>query len=111
MLRLLAVTGMRPGEALGLKWEDVDFARGTVTVRRSVDVRKRRLKPEGDEAKTAGRERTIKLDEETLAALAELKRERTKGKVSPCGLTAAWCSATVCASSEKRKFAWRSSGR
>ncbi len=32
-------TGMRPGEILGLSWDDVDLAGGTVSVRRSLDVR------------------------------------------------------------------------
>ena len=36
-LYVLAVhTGMRSGELLGLKWEDVDLEGGTVQVRRSV---------------------------------------------------------------------------
>jgi len=34
-LALLALTGMRKGEALGLRWEDVDFARRRIHVRRS----------------------------------------------------------------------------
>jgi integrase len=29
-------TGARRGEALGLKWEDADFARGPITIRRAV---------------------------------------------------------------------------
>ena len=33
--RLLAMTGMRRGEALGLKWDDLDMETGTVTIRRS----------------------------------------------------------------------------
>lgn len=82
LIRLLAVTGMRLGEALGLKWADVDFARGTVTVRRSVDTRKRCLKPEGDEAKTPASERTIRLDRETLEALAVLKKKQARGRVA-----------------------------
>ena len=32
-------TGMRPGEVLGLSWDDVDLVRGTVSVRHSLDVR------------------------------------------------------------------------
>jgi len=82
LIRLLAVTGMRLGEALGLKWADVDFERGTVTVRRSVDVRKRRFKPEGDETKTPASERTVRLDRETLDVLAALKREQARGRVA-----------------------------
>lgn len=83
LLRLLAVTGMRLGEALGLRWEDIDLAAGTVTVRRSVDTRKRCLKPEGDETKTRAAERTVKVDPETAGALAALKKEQAEKKVAP----------------------------
>lgn len=86
LLRLLATTGMRLGEALGLKWEDIDFAAGTVRIRRSADTRKRRLKPDGDETKTAAAGRTVKLDQETAAALAALKEERMRGRTVPLRL-------------------------
>lgn len=33
---LLATTGLRLGEALGLKWEDIDFAAGKLVVRRAL---------------------------------------------------------------------------
>jgi integrase len=33
---LLATTGLRLGEATGLRWQDVDMAKGTVTVRRAL---------------------------------------------------------------------------
>jgi len=33
---LLSTTGLREGEALGLRWDDVDLARGTLVVRRAV---------------------------------------------------------------------------
>jgi len=49
VIRVLALTGMRLGEALGLAWQDVDFDQGTLTVRQSVDGRCRevldRLRP------------------------------------------------------------------
>jgi len=85
-LRLLAVTGMRLGELLGLKWADVDLDKGVITIRRSIDTRKRRFKPEGDETKTPAAERTIKLDPETVALLADLRKQRAKQKVSPLRL-------------------------
>ena len=34
--RLALLTGMRRGELLGLKWEDIDFATGTLSVRRTL---------------------------------------------------------------------------
>lgn len=87
ILRLLIVTGMRLGEVLGLKWADVAFEQGTITIRRGIDTRKRQFKPEGDETKTASSERTIKMDKETLDLLAAARHERlkqrTRIKVSP----------------------------
>jgi integrase len=35
-LRLLAMTGMRRGEALGLRWSDVDLDAGTVSIRQTL---------------------------------------------------------------------------
>lgn len=35
-LKLLFKTGMRNGEARGLQWEDIDFVKGTVFIRKSV---------------------------------------------------------------------------
>jgi integrase len=35
---LLAMTGMRRGEALALRWRDVDLDAGTLSVRRSAGV-------------------------------------------------------------------------
>ena len=40
--RLLAATGMRRGEALALRWRDVDLDAGRLAVRRSVGVGKPR---------------------------------------------------------------------
>ncbi|MFZ5591215.1 MAG: site-specific integrase [Bacillota bacterium] len=75
---LLAVTGMRLGEALGLQWNDVDWEKGTVTVQRSVNVQKREVKPD---TKTAGSRRTLPLDAETLNVLQQLYTREKKGKV------------------------------
>lgn len=36
LYRLMVDVGLRPGEAFGLRWPDVDFVRGTVSVRRAV---------------------------------------------------------------------------
>ena len=32
IVRLLLFTGMRRGEALGLKWSDIDFKKGTLKI-------------------------------------------------------------------------------
>ncbi|MBC7105400.1 MAG: site-specific integrase, partial [Firmicutes bacterium] len=79
-VRMLLLTGMRLGELLGLKWSDIDFARGTVTVRRAADTRGRKLK---EEPKTPAAYRTLVLDAETLAMLEEHRKAAAKAKVSP----------------------------
>lgn len=62
--RLMLLTGLRPSEALALRWQDVRLGDGTVTVRRS-------LQPGGTfaEPKTAAGRRTLTLDATTLADL------------------------------------------
>jgi integrase len=40
ILRLLACTGLRLGEVVGLQWGDVDFAAGTITVQRQAGASK-----------------------------------------------------------------------
>jgi len=76
LVRLIAVTGMRLGEALGLKWCDLDLEKGVVTVRRAADCRTGELK---DEPKTPAGVRRIVLDAET-PRLLRAHREAQKGR-------------------------------
>jgi integrase len=65
--RLLVATGMRRGEALGLRWADVDLAGGTVAIRRQ-----RVRGPDGigwGSPKTQAGRRVIDVDPATVAAL------------------------------------------
>jgi integrase len=65
--RLLAMTGMRRGEALGLAWEDLDMEKGRLTIRRAwVPVNG---VGQMSEPKTKRGRRTIALDPVTLDAL------------------------------------------
>jgi len=64
---VLAMTGMRRGESLGLRWEDVDLEAGRLAVRRA-------LIPNGavvvvSEPKTAKGRRSVALDPQTVEAL------------------------------------------
>ncbi len=69
---LLVTTGLRLGEALGLTWPDIDFNRGSLTVRRALQRLPKRL---GGvvlvEPKTGRSRRTVYLAPGTVAALAE----------------------------------------
>ena len=62
MFRTLADTGLRPGEALGLKWEDLDSAPRLLHVERAISLRE--LKP----TKT-GESRTVDLTVRLVDAL------------------------------------------
>jgi hypothetical protein len=75
---VLAYTGMRRGEALALRWRDVNLDAGTVSVRRSAGVV--RVKGEGAEiaegpTKT-GKPRVVDLDAAAVAALRTFRRAR-----------------------------------
>jgi len=65
--RLLAMTGCRRGEALGLRWDDVDMEAGTITIRRSLGMVEGKLCV--SDPKTNRGRRTIALDPTTLEAL------------------------------------------
>jgi integrase len=67
-LYILAVTtGLRQGELLGLKWDDVDMEAGTLQVRRTLITAKGG--PVISPPKTKGSRRTVKLSQRALEAL------------------------------------------
>jgi len=66
---VLLTTGMRRGEALGLRWQDVDMAKGLIRVHQTlVDVNGT---VSIGEPKTKSGRRTIELDSSCVAALKE----------------------------------------
>jgi integrase len=71
--RLLLATGLRRGEALGLKWSDVDLDAGKLSVRRTLVAVGYRI--EWSTPKTKRSSRTVDLDAGTVAAL---RRHRTR---------------------------------
>jgi integrase len=75
---VLAHTGMRRGELLGLRWRDVDLDAATITVRRSAGL----IRNAGEGADVVegptktGKPRVIDLDPGTAEVLRAWKRER-----------------------------------
>jgi integrase len=66
---LAAVTGMRRGEVLGLKWTDVDFERGCLKVQHNLVEVAGRVSL--DTPKTSASRRTVFLSPSTLAVLKD----------------------------------------
>lgn len=56
MAVLAAVTGLRRGELVGLKWSDIDFANGQIHIRRSV------VEQEEGEPKTKGSKKPVPME-------------------------------------------------
>lgn len=78
--RLLASTGMRRGEALGLRWDNVDLEAGRVSVRDTlISVNYEVL--QGD-AKTQKGVRVIDLDDTTVASLKSHRRRQAEEKLA-----------------------------
>lgn len=73
-IRLLVATGMRRGEACALRWSDIDFVAGVLTIDESVTG------PRGGAIvkapKTRASVRTVACDARTLAALQVLQAEQ-----------------------------------
>lgn len=77
----LLYTGLRLGEALALKWSDIDFKKRTVNVSRTIVYVKDRSKNDGskiliDQASTKnGLSRTVYLSDMAIDALEDLKKQ------------------------------------
>jgi integrase len=76
--RLLAMTGMRRGEVLALRWADVDWTASTLSIRRSTGVV--RVRGEGERVITglpkSGKSRVVDLDPQTLGVLKAYRAAR-----------------------------------
>lgn len=78
--RLYGVTGLRRGEALALRWEDVDLDAGTVRIEQSLGVVDGRLAwgpPKSDRGR-----RTVVLDAGTVAALRSHRARQSKERLA-----------------------------
>ena len=79
LVHFLIVTGCRRGEAVGLRWEKIDWKNNTVRIDRSLVESKTDGLTEGD-TKTSDR-RTLKLPQETMDLLKELQEEQRQWKL------------------------------
>jgi integrase len=77
---LAATTGMRRGELLGLRWEDIDLDAGVVRVAQA-RVRAGNQVVAG-EPKTARGRRTIALDPATVAALRQHRKRQSEERLA-----------------------------
>jgi integrase len=80
LFSLMITTGLRPGEALGLKWQDVDFDRNRNTVNRSLSRSGGKWKLV--EPKTASGRRSIPVPRTVMNDLHEHKNEQLAEKNS-----------------------------
>lgn len=84
---LMLYTGIRAGELLGLRWADVDFENGYMSIKQSMSRVKNRdenadkkYKLENGKTKTKSSERDIPLNHNALDALCELQKITGKYK-------------------------------
>jgi len=90
-LTVALMSGLRPGELLGLRWEDVDFKAGVLRVRKCLKALpdpvtgKRVLVLET--LKTEQSRRTIQMPRQAAAALLALRKEQAAARLK---LGAAW---------------------
>jgi integrase len=68
-LHIALICGLRQGEAIGLRWQDIDLANGKLEVRKQIQIIEG--KQEFTELKTERSKRTVMLTETTLKALVE----------------------------------------
>ncbi len=82
-LYVLAITaGLREGELLGLKWEDVDLDSGMLQVRRSLsEARSGRI----FEAPKSGKGRSIRLTRKALSALRDHRKRQLEERMKSAG--------------------------
>ncbi len=76
---LLANTGMRRGEVLGLRWKDVDLERATLSVSRSLVLVA--YQPQLSDVKTNNGRRTIDLEPKTVAVLRAWKKAQIEERM------------------------------
>lgn len=82
---LAAMTGMRRGEVLGLRWSDIDFDAATLSIRRSVSCTGYQVHTTPTKTRTS--RRAIDIDPRTVAVLRDWQHDQLVelGSVAPDG--------------------------
>lgn len=73
--RFILQTGLRTGELVGLKWEDIDFSKKAIRIQRSMEYRYSVGEWRIGEPKSKAGYRTIPLTDETIRILTEQKEK------------------------------------
>lgn len=81
--RFILQTGLRTGELVGLKWEDVNFENKTVKIQRSMEYRHSVGEWRVGEPKSKSGYRTIPLTDEAIRILLAQKEKNKKIKIIP----------------------------
>lgn len=81
--RFILQTGLRTGELIGLKWEDVDFTNRVLKIQRSMEYRHSVGEWRVGEPKSKSGYRTIPLTDEAIRILKSQKEKNKKIKVIP----------------------------
>lgn len=79
--RFALQTGLRTGELVGLKWEDINFERKTLTIERSMEFRYKVGEWRVGSPKSKSGYRTIPLTDEAICILKAQKEKNRKLKV------------------------------
>lgn len=74
-------TGLRTGELVGLKWDDIDFGKRTVTISRTMEYRYKVGEWRVGPPKSKSGYRTIPLTDEAIRILKDQKEKNSKIKV------------------------------
>lgn len=79
--RFILQTGLRTGELIGLRWEDIDFGKKVVTISRTMEYRYKIGEWRAGPPKSQSGYRTIPLTEEAIRILKNQKEKNSRIKV------------------------------
>ena len=79
LFSLVLTSGIRPGEALGLRWQDVDLDNSRITINRALTRGGKGWKLE--EPKTSRSRRTIPIPKEVMSDLEEVRQSQERAAI------------------------------